>query len=71
MDRAPVTVDDRAAILVRFEEGVEGNLEATRFATGRKNANRFEIYGDRGGLHFNLERLNELEFCSLDDPEDV
>lgn len=44
-----------------------GTLEATRFATGRKNYERFEINGSRGSLVFNFERMNELRFYSLDD----
>jgi len=66
--RGTVTVDDAAAFLVRFENGVLGTFEATRLATGRKNYHRFEINGSRGSLAFNLERMNELEFFSLDDP---
>jgi predicted dehydrogenase len=58
---APVDVDDAALALLRFENGALGTLEATRFATGRKNHNRFEINGEKGSLVFDLERLNELE----------
>jgi predicted dehydrogenase len=58
---APVEVDDAALSLVRFENGAVGSIEATRFATGRKNYNRFEINGSRGSISFNLERMNELE----------
>lgn len=57
----PVTVDDAALALVRWHSGAIGSLEATRFATGRKNALRVEINGDAGSLVFDLERLNELE----------
>jgi predicted dehydrogenase len=68
--RGEVTVDDRAALLARFAGGAVGNLEATRFATGRKCGNAFEVYGDRGSLRFDLERMNELEFYSgADDPD--
>ncbi len=63
-----VTVDDAATALVRFESGAIGTLEASRFATGRKNYNRFEINGSRGSVAFNLERLNELEVYLRDDP---
>ena len=56
-----VDVDDAALALVRFAGGAIGSLEGTRFATGRKNANRFEINGSRGSVAFDLERLNELE----------
>jgi hypothetical protein len=40
------------------------SLEVTRFATGRKNALQLEVNGSRGGLRFDLERMNELLFCS-------
>ncbi|MDR7422437.1 MAG: Gfo/Idh/MocA family oxidoreductase [Armatimonadota bacterium] len=65
--RASVTVDDRAAVLVRFVGGAVGSLEATRFATGRKCANGFEIFGERGSVRFDLERFNELEYYTQDD----
>ncbi len=69
--RGEVSVDDRAAMLARFRGGAVGTLEATRFATGRKCGNTFEVYGDRGSLRFDLERMNELEFYSVDDlPEE-
>ncbi|HEY2406771.1 MAG TPA: Gfo/Idh/MocA family oxidoreductase [Polyangiaceae bacterium] len=59
--RGAVDVDDAALTLLRFEAGAIGSVEASRFATGRKNMNRFEINGSRGSLVFDLERLNELE----------
>ncbi len=64
-----VTVDDAAMFLAKFENGALGTFEATRFALGRKNHNRFEINGSRGSIVFNLERMNELEFYSNDDAE--
>lgn len=59
--KGPVTVDDAATALVRFDNDAMGTIEATRLAPGRKNYNRFEINGSRGSLAFNLERMNELE----------
>ena len=67
-ERAPVTVDDAAAALVRFANGATGTLEASRLASGRKAYNRFEINGSLGSIVFNLERLNELEVFFNDDP---
>ena len=50
--RAPaagqVTVDDAAIFLGRLSGGALATFEATRFATGRKNAIRLEINGSRG-----------------------
>lgn len=68
-DRIPVTVDDAAAFTADFDGGALGVFEATRMATGRRNANRIEINGDRGSIAFDFERMNELEvYDSADDP---
>jgi len=69
--KAPVTVDDATATVVRFANGALGTIEATRLATGRKNYNRFEVNGSLGSLAFNLERMNELELYLSSDPEAV
>ncbi|MDZ7722525.1 MAG: Gfo/Idh/MocA family oxidoreductase [candidate division KSB1 bacterium] len=63
----PVDVDDAFAALVEFDNGALGTLEASRFATGRKNHQRLEINGENGSLMFNLERLNELNVYWHDD----
>ncbi len=65
--KGEVTVEDAALMTVEFENGAIGSFEATRFATGRKNANTFEIYGSKGSLTFNLERMNELQYFSNQD----
>jgi predicted dehydrogenase len=62
-----VTADDATSFLARFTNGASGNFIATRFATGRKNFLRLEIFGSKGSFVFNLERLNELEYFSRDD----
>ena len=64
----PVTVDDAATFLARFSGGAVGVFEATRFATGRKNAIRLEINGTRGSLAFDFEDMNVLEFYDADEP---
>ena len=67
--KGKVTVDDASAAVVRFANGALGTIEASRFATGRKNYNRFEINGSKGSIAFNLERLNELDvYLAGDDP---
>lgn len=62
-----VDVDDAFVAAVEFENGAIGSLEATRFAGGRKNYNRFEINGEKGTIVFNLERMNELQVFWVDD----
>jgi predicted dehydrogenase len=66
--KAPVDVDDAALAMIKFDTGAIGTVEASRFATGRKNYNRFEINGSKGSLVFNLERMNELELYVEEGP---
>src|SRR5918997_114158 len=54
-------IDDAVEAVVSFEGGAIGTIEASRFATGRKNAFTWEINGSKGPVRFDLERLNELE----------
>ena len=61
-ERGPVTVDDAASFLATFAGGAMGVFEATRFATGRKNAIRIEINGSLGSLAFDFEDMNVLQF---------
>lgn len=63
-----VTVDDATVWIARLGD-VLGTFEATRFAVGRKNLNRFEINAEKGSLAFNLERMNELEWYDASAPE--
>ena len=61
-ERGPVTVDDAAVFLARFAGGALGVFEATRFASGRKNAIRIEVNGSQGSLAFDFEDMNVLHF---------
>ncbi|RIQ12960.1 Gfo/Idh/MocA family protein [Jiangella rhizosphaerae] len=67
--KGPVTVDDTALFLARFTGGAVASFEATRFATGRKNAIRIEINGAKGSLAFDFEDMNVLQvFDNTEDP---
>jgi predicted dehydrogenase len=55
-----VTVDDAAVYFGRTDGGALATYEATRFATGRKNAMRIELNGSDGSLAFDFEAMNEL-----------
>jgi predicted dehydrogenase len=59
---AAVTVDDAALFVGRTDGGALASFEATRMATGRKNALRIEVSGTTGALSFDLESMNELWF---------
>jgi predicted dehydrogenase len=57
-----VTVDDAAICIGKFANGALANLEATRFALGRKNHITVEINGSKGSLYFDFEDMNRLKW---------
>jgi predicted dehydrogenase len=67
--KGKVTVDDDANFMTRFSNGSVGVFESSRFCGGRRNYNTFQIYGSKGSMGFNLERMNELEFYDRTQPQ--
>jgi predicted dehydrogenase len=67
--RAPVTVDDCAIFFGELHGGGTVAMEATRFATGRKNVLRFEVSGTNGAVAFDYDDPNALSFYTSDDRE--
>ncbi|MFF1574315.1 Gfo/Idh/MocA family protein [Leifsonia sp. NPDC058292] len=71
-ERGTVTVDDAAWFTSRLAggtaDGAIGAFEATRYATGRKNALRIELSGSLGAIAFDLEAMNELQFYDATAP---
>lgn len=61
-----VTVEDATAAVIEFENGSLGTLEISKFVTGRKNYNSFEINGEKGSLMFDMEKINELLFYTTE-----
>jgi predicted dehydrogenase len=58
--RTPVTNEDYAAMLCTFEAGARGTFEVSRTLVGPESEHAFDVYGTRGAVSWNLERLNEL-----------
>jgi len=69
--KGKVTVDDDANFLARFNNGSVGVFESTRFGGGRRNFNTFQVYGSKGSIAFNQERMNELEVYDRTDPTEL
>ncbi|MGP9606219.1 Gfo/Idh/MocA family protein [Glutamicibacter sp. 287] len=65
-----VSVDDLALFTGRLSNGALASFEASRVATGRKNALSIEISGSKGALAFDLEELNSLQYFDREDPQD-
>jgi predicted dehydrogenase len=62
-----VTNEDYAGMLCEFASGVRGTFEASRSIIGPESQMAFEVYGTRGALGWNLEKLNELQLYLVED----
>ena len=49
-------------MLCRFASGATGTFECSRTMVGPESQNTFEVYGTKGALAWNLERINELQY---------
>lgn len=53
--------EDYTALLARFDNGAIGMFETTRVAIGPNAEYIVEVYGTKGSLRWNFERMNQLE----------
>jgi len=51
--------------------GASVSIEVTRNAHGRNNYITFEIYGDKGSIAFNYERMDEIEEMFAEEADDA
>ncbi|WP_298260470.1 Gfo/Idh/MocA family oxidoreductase [uncultured Litoreibacter sp.] len=65
----PVTNDDQAQIMVKFESGVTGHIHVSRIATGRKMGYAYEVHGTKGAIRFDGEDQNALHLYLREGPE--
>jgi len=61
--RLTVDVEDACSFSAEFESGAVGSYFVTKYATGRGNFQRIEIYGQAGALSYCVERPGELDVC--------
>ncbi|WP_037547634.1 Gfo/Idh/MocA family protein [Stappia stellulata] len=56
-----VETHDMANMLMRLEGGVQASLQVNRCAWGRKGRIALQIFGSKGAILFDQERMNEVE----------
>jgi predicted dehydrogenase len=64
--RRNVETFDIATTLFELESGVSGFIALNRSAWGRKGRLTLQIYGSRGSIVFDQERMNELQLYTID-----
>jgi predicted dehydrogenase len=67
----PISTEDYAAILLRYENGARGVLTVSQVSAGRKNRLYFEIDGSKSSIAFESERPNELWIGHRDKPNEL
>ena len=68
---AQVETDDLCTFLAEFEGGANATFHITRCAIGHANTVRYEVYGTKGSISFNLNNPNVLNMCTGEgDPKD-
>ncbi len=67
----PVTTEDYAAALIRFEDGVRGFFAISQVSAGHKNGLTLEIDCAEGSLYWQQENPNVLRIGRRDRPNEV
>ena len=68
---APMSTEDLAHVLVRFEGGARGSCVLSQVSFGRKNSLRIEVDGSQGTLAWDAERHEELWLGSREHGNEV
>lgn len=69
---APVETDDTCSFIASFASGAEGSFHITRCAIGHANSIKYDVYGERGTISFDLENPTVLNVCMGDgDPKNL
>jgi predicted dehydrogenase len=69
--RRAVETYDIASTLFELETGASGAMSLSRSAWGRKSRIAIQIFGSRGTLAYDQERMNELQLYTTDLPKDT
>lgn len=66
--RRAVENHDQASVLLRLEDGIPAVLMVNRAAWGRKGRIALQIYGSKGSILYDQERMNEFQIYRSTDP---
>ncbi|HZH10857.1 MAG TPA: Gfo/Idh/MocA family oxidoreductase [Microvirga sp.] len=69
--RRAVETYDIATVLMELENGASGVLAVNRSAWGRKGRIAVQIFGSRGTVVYDQERMNEVQLYTVDDAKET
>jgi len=69
---APVETDDQCSFIASFACGANGTFCITRAAAGHGNTIRYDVYGTKGAISFDLDHPEILSICTGEgDPKNL
>lgn len=60
---APVETDDQCSFIAKFANGADGAFHITRCAIGHANTIKYDVYGTKGSITFDLNNPKVLGVC--------
>ena len=67
----PKQLEDTVMLFAQYSGGVPGTLIATRFASGNRAGLRLRLFGDQGGIEWDLEKPELLKYNRHGDPDQI
>jgi predicted dehydrogenase len=67
----PITTEDVATILLRYDNGARGIVGISQISPGRKNSLQYEIDGSGGALGWDSEQPDQLWIGHRDKPNEI
>ncbi len=68
---APKPLEDTVFMTTQYEGGVPGTLMATRLAPGNRGGLRLRIFGNEGGVEWDMEDSERLKFNHFGEPDRI
>ncbi len=66
--RRAIETHDIASVLFRLDGGASGVMTTNRAAWGRKGRIQVQVFGSKGSIVYDQERMNELQLYTADGP---
>ena len=66
---APKQLEDTFFAWTRHNQAIPGTLMATRIAPGNRGGLRLRLYGNEGGLEWDMENCEQLKFSRFGEPD--
>lgn len=68
---SPKVLEDTVMMMTRYQGDVPGTLIATRIASGNRGGLRLRVFGSEGGVEWDLEKPETLQFNRYGEPDGI